>query len=181
MRLWCVLVLTAMGVRAQDALAAQRASVERQRAAIAAQVGLARPRAVLFRPRCAPVAAGEIEQMLDSAARAEQLPVKLVREVARQESALDPCAVSLKGAQGVMQLMPATQAQLGVRDPFNPQENVLAGVRLLKALLTRYGGDLALALSAYNAGPLRVDQAGGIPDIAETQNYVQRILARLTD
>lgn len=80
-----------------------------------------------------------------------------------------------------MQLMPATQASLGVRDPFDPQESLVAGARLLKELLVRYSGDLSLVLSAYNAGPLRVDQAGGIPEITETQSYVARILARLTE
>lgn len=80
-----------------------------------------------------------------------------------------------------MQLMPGTQALLGVDDPFDPEESLMAGARLLKDLLGRYNGDLALALSAYNAGPKRVDQASGIPPIPETRDYVAKILSRLTD
>ncbi len=78
-----------------------------------------------------------------------------------------------------MQLMPATQAGLGVTNPFNAQESLAAGSRLLKTLLDRYHGNLSLALSAYNAGAGAVDRAGGIPAIPETQNYVVEILGRL--
>lgn len=78
-----------------------------------------------------------------------------------------------------MQLMPATQELLSVDDPFDPQESLMAGARLLRSLLDRYHGDLALALSAYNAGPSRVDRSMQIPNIPETQNYVARILQRL--
>ena len=103
----------------------------------------------------------------------------LVREVARQESGFRPCVVSPKGAEGLMQLMPATQAQFQVRDPFQAEESLAAGAKLLKQLLDRYNGDLSLALSAYNAGSGRVDKAGGIPEIPETKNYVAEILGRL--
>ena len=78
-----------------------------------------------------------------------------------------------------MQLMPATQAQLQVQNPFSAQESLEAGSKLLKQLLDRYHGDLSQALSAYNAGPARVDAAGGVPKIPETQNYVSGILNRL--
>ena len=78
-----------------------------------------------------------------------------------------------------MQLMPATQAQLDVRDPFNPQESLSAGAKLLKQLLDRYHGDLALALSAYNAGMTRVDKTFAVPEIPETKGYVTGILGRL--
>jgi len=74
-------------------------------------------------------------------------------------------------------LMPATANQFGVPDPFNPAENVEAGAAFLKQLLERYGGDLSLALGAYNAGPAKVDAAGGVPKIPETQEYVNRILS----
>ncbi len=77
-----------------------------------------------------------------------------------------------------MQLMPATQDQFKVDDPFDPKQSLEAGSKLLKQLLDRYNGDLPKALSAYNAGPGRVDQAGGVPDIAETKNYVLSILTR---
>ena len=78
-----------------------------------------------------------------------------------------------------MQLMPATQAQLDVRDPFDPQESLSAGAKLLKQLLDRYHGDLALALSAYNAGVGRVDRTFSVPEIPETKDYVTDILGRL--
>lgn len=117
--------------------------------------------------------------MIDETAAKQQVDPKLVREVARQESGFRPCAVSVKGAQGLMQLMPATQAQFQVGDPFSPQQSLEAGSKLLKQLLDRYHGDLSLALSAYNAGPDQVDKAGGVPEISETKSYVSDILNRL--
>lgn len=119
--------------------------------------------------------------MIESAASVNQVPADLIREVARQESAFHPCAVSKKGAEGLMQLMPATQSALDVEDPFDPEESLMAGARLLRELLTRYNGSLPRALSAYNAGPKKVDRAGGIPAIAETRAYVAQILSRLGD
>jgi soluble lytic murein transglycosylase-like protein len=99
--------------------------------------------------------------------------------VIRKESAFYPCAVSPKGALGLMQLMPATAEMLGVTDPFDPKQNVDAGAKFLKQLIEKYAGDLPLALSAYNAGPARVDTARGVPDIAETKNYVADILSSI--
>ena len=130
-------------------------------------------------PQCEAVAEGELKPMIDEAARKHSLDPLLIREVARAESGFRPCAVSGKGAEGLMQLMPATQAQYQVQNPFNAKENLDAGSRFLKLLLDRYQGDLALALSAYNAGPAVVDQAGGIPEIPATQNYVAEILRQL--
>ena len=117
--------------------------------------------------------------MIDNVAREHSVDPALVREVARQESGFRPCVVSPKGAQGLMQLMPSTQAQFEVRDPFNPQESLSAGAQLLKQLLDRYHGDLALALSAYNAGITRVDKTFTVPEIPETKDYVTHILGRL--
>lgn len=117
--------------------------------------------------------------MIDAAADASDVSADLVREVARKESSFHPCAVSNKGAEGLMQLMPATQLSLGVDDPFDPEASLFAGARLLRELLSRYNGSVPLALSAYNAGPKRVDRAGGIPPIAETRRYVAQILSRL--
>jgi soluble lytic murein transglycosylase-like protein len=128
---------------------------------------------------CDPVAQPELSKMIDNVAREHSVDPALVREVARQESGFRPCAVSSKGAQGLMQLMPATQAQLDVHDPFDPQESLSAGAKLLKQLLDRYQGDLALALSAYNAGMTRVDRSFTVPEIPETQDYVTNILGRL--
>ena len=75
-----------------------------------------------------------------------------------------------------MQLMPGTAAEVEVQDAFSPQENILGGVRYLRQMLERFAGNIALAVAAYNAGPTRVEQAGGIPDIAETREYVARVL-----
>jgi soluble lytic murein transglycosylase-like protein len=161
-----------------ESLAAQRASVRRQveAAGPATRASNAVPLATAI---CDAVSQPELVRMIDSAARRENVDPLLVREVAREESGFRPCAVSPKGAEGLMQLMPATQIQLQVQNPFSAQESLEAGSKLLKQLLERYHGDLSQALSAYNAGPARVDAAGGIPKIPETQNYVSDILNRL--
>mgnify|MGYP000741518559 CR=1 FL=1 len=129
---------------------------------------------------CDPLSTGQLESIVRDAARREQLAPDLLRAVIRQESAGYPCAVSRQGAQGLMQLMPSTARQLAVRNAMDPRQNVDAGAHLLRQLLDRYPGDLASALAAYNAGPAPVDQHGGVPPYAETQNYVQQILGWLT-
>lgn len=113
------------------------------------------------------------------AAARHGVPARLVSAVIEVESAFNPRAVSRKGAQGLMQLMPATAAALGVRNVFDPAENVDGGTRHLRGLLDRLG-DLSLALAAYNAGEQAVVQYNGIPPYPETQDYVARIL-RLID
>jgi soluble lytic murein transglycosylase-like protein len=114
-----------------------------------------------------------------AAAKKYELSPLLIDAVARQESGYRINAVSPVGAIGVMQLMPGTARMLGVRNPRDPHANIDGGARYLRRLLDRFGGDVSLALAAYNAGPARVERAGGIPRIAETQNYVTKILARL--
>lgn len=100
----------------------------------------------------------------------------LVEAVVRAESGFDPRAVSAKGAGGLMQLMPQTASALGVRDRFDPRENIRGGVRHLRYLLERYRGSVPLAVAAYNAGERAVDAHGGIPPFPETRQYVQRVL-----
>lgn len=104
------------------------------------------------------------------------VPADLVHAVIRVESAFNPRAVSNKGAQGLMQLMPRTASSLGVRDVFDPRENIDGGVRHLRYLLDKYPGNVPFALAAYNAGEKAVDFHRGIPPYPETQQYVQKVL-----
>jgi len=102
----------------------------------------------------------------------------LVLAVVAVESAFRPDAVSPKGAQGLMQLMPGTAASLGVRDPFDPEQNLEGGARHLRGLVEEYRGDLTKALAAYNAGSGAVRRHAGVPPYAETREYVKRVLRR---
>jgi len=133
----------------------------------------------------APEAAEEVSgdsqrQLLDrlarTVARRYELDEELVSAVVRAESGYDPAAVSRVGAVGLMQLMPATAAELEVDDPFDPEQNLDGGVRYLKWMLDRFEGEVDLALAAYNAGPAAVDRYGGIPPYPETRSYVRRVL-----
>lgn len=119
--------------------------------------------------------AEEIDQSIVMAAARHNVDPNLVRAVVKVESNFNSNAVSRKGAMGLMQLMPQTARQLKVRNPFDPQQNVDAGVRHLKQLLENYDGDVNLTLAAYNAGSGAVARSSGVPHYAETQNYVRRI------
>ena len=142
--------------------------------------GEAKPVAYRFPARdCEPVEPIRLAGMIGETARREGVDEKLLRAVVRKESAGVPCAVSPVGALGLMQLMPATAASLGVQDPLEPRQNLEGGARLLRQLLERYNGDVGRALGAYNAGPGSVDQYQGVPPFAETRNYVSEILKSL--
>ena len=119
----------------------------------------------------------QILAMIDKVAKKHGVDQKLVRALVRQESGFNPNATSHCGAQGLMQLMPATAKGLGVTDAYNPVQNVEGGVKYLKGLLNKYNGNVILALAAYNAGPGAVDKYGNVPPYKETQNYVKSILA----
>jgi soluble lytic murein transglycosylase-like protein len=130
-------------------------------------------------PPCDPLPAAELDKLVEQNSQQEGVKPELIRAVIAEESGARPCAVSGKGAQGLMQLMPATSELFGVKDPFDPQQNVAAGTKLLKQLLTKYNDDVSLALAAYNAGEGRVDKDGAVPQIQETQNYVNDIQSKL--
>ena len=117
----------------------------------------------------------DIDAAIDQAAARHNVDPNLVRSVVKVESNFNPNAVSRKGAMGLMQLMPSTARSLKVSNPFDPAQNVDAGVRHLKRLLESYGGDVRLSLAAYNAGSSAVARSAGVPRIRETQNYVRRI------
>ena len=119
--------------------------------------------------------AQDIDAAIDRAAARHNVDPSLVRSVVKVESNFNPNAVSRKGAMGLMQLMPSTARSLNVSNPFDPQQNVDAGVRHLRRLLDSYGGDVRLSLAAYNAGSGAVARSAGVPHFRETQNYVRRI------
>jgi Transglycosylase SLT domain len=118
---------------------------------------------------------GQFDHHIEAATRLHQLSPDLVKAVIAAESEFDQWAVSSKGAQGLMQLMPATARQLGVADPFDARQNIFAGTQYLRILLDTFGGDVALALAAYNAGPNAVRRYGGIPPYRETRSYVEKV------
>lgn len=128
------------------------------------------------RSRARPSSGRRYDAFVELVAKREEVPPALLKAVIAAESNFDPRAVSPKGAVGLMQLMPATADALGVSDPLLVLENVAAGARYLRQLLSRYG-EWSLALAAYNAGPTAVDRYGGVPPFPETREYVRRVLS----
>jgi Transglycosylase SLT domain len=123
---------------------------------------------------------GEYDNHILAASAAHGVSADLVRAVIQVESEFDPLAVSSKGAQGLMQLMPDTGRRFGVSDPFDPRQNIFAGVQYLRFLLDMFQGDIALAVAGYNAGENAVARFNGIPPYKETRSYVQKIQALLS-
>lgn len=119
----------------------------------------------------------QLLNMISQISKKHGVDEKLVKALIQQESGFNPNATSHCGAKGLMQLMPGTAKTLGVNDAYNPVQNVDGGVRHLKWLLSKYNGNVILALAAYNAGSGAVDKYDGVPPYAETQNYVKKILA----
>jgi soluble lytic murein transglycosylase-like protein len=123
----------------------------------------------------------DYDDLIVKHAQANNLRPDLVRAVVQVESGYNPGAVSPKGAMGLMQLMPATAAQLGVRAPFDPDENIRGGTNYLRQLLDRFAGKEELALAAYNAGPVAVDRYGAkVPPYKETRDYVRKVKTQTT-
>jgi soluble lytic murein transglycosylase-like protein len=173
-------------------LSAMLAAIEKQKAAIQSQVGK-QPSDSFFSvswtsppsipvpaviPACSAIPEEDLSPLVSESAKAQDIKPELIRAVIRRESESYPCAISERGAIGLMQLMPEVAQQFGV-DPLDPKQNVQGGSRYLKQLMTRYKGDLRLALAAYNAGPQRVDAVNKVPDIPETTAYVDAILKDL--
>lgn len=121
----------------------------------------------------------DLYSIFEEAADAYGVSVNLLTSIARAESNFRTDAVSSAGAVGIMQLMPATAASLGVTNSYDARENIMGGARYIAQLLNKYNGNTAFALAAYNAGSSNVDQYGGIPPFTETQNYVQKVLSYL--
>ena len=130
-------------------------------------------------PVAAPAPAPTLDAVLDAAGSRNNIDPDLIASVIRAESAFNPNAVSRKGAQGLMQLMPQTAAALGVQNVMDPTDNVEAGTRYLRGLLDRYHNDLLKTLAAYNAGPQSVEQYHGVPPYRETRAYITRIILDL--
>lgn len=169
----------------QDSIGRQAQSIELQRQSVARQRAVAGPApgvpsleaANSF--ACEPASAMQIESAVHDASQRYKVAPELIRAVIRQESGGYPCAISQKGAMGLMQLMPATALDMGVAEPFDVAQNVFGGTRFLAELMGRYQGDLIRVLGAYNAGPAAVDRSSGLPPFPETVNYIQSILGNL--
>lgn len=115
------------------------------------------------------------DDIIDEAASKFDVDADLIHAVIQTESGYNALAESPVGAQGLMQLMPALQTDMGVKDPFDPRENIMAGSEYLKRLLTRHDGNVALALASYNAGPRTVTRYKGVPPFKETRDYVKKV------
>lgn len=120
-----------------------------------------------------------LEKIFEKAAKTYDVDVELLKAMAKAESGFDPDATSKSGAMGIMQLMPDTAKGLGVKDAYDPEQNIMGGAKYIASLLDQYDGNVSYALAAYNAGSSNVEKYGGIPPFEETQNYVTKILGYL--
>ncbi|WP_324824559.1 lytic transglycosylase domain-containing protein [Sinanaerobacter sp. ZZT-01] len=118
----------------------------------------------------------DLDSIFERAAEEYQVPLNLLKAVAKAESNFNTQAISRCGAQGVMQLMPETAAALGVKDAFDPEQNIFGGANYLAQKLKQYSGDINLTLASYNAGSGNVKKYGGVPPFKETQNYINKVI-----
>ncbi len=121
-----------------------------------------------------------IEELIVKLSKKHGVDPALVKAMVKVESNFDPKAVSPVGAKGLMQIMPGTAKDLGIKDPLDPKQNLEGGIKYMKRLLKKYNNDVTLALAAYNAGPGNVDKHDGIPPFSETKNYVRKVLHAYT-
>ena len=133
----------------------------------------------IFSSELNPISSGneDIDHLIETYSEKNGLDSAFVKAVIKQESGFQPKVTSSCGAMGLMQLMPATANSMGVKDAYDPEQNIAGGTKYLKGLLDRFGGDKSLALAAYNAGPNAVAKYNGIPPYKETQNYVKNIMS----
>jgi soluble lytic murein transglycosylase-like protein len=164
-----------MGAMVLSAQPRAKAESREKRSPIAAEVTVSIDSVAAIPPYLA------YDDIIDEAARVNEVDADLIHAVIQTESAFNPLAESPAGAQGLMQLMPSLQAELGVTNPFDPRQNIMAGAQYLKKLLDRHKGDVALALASYNAGPTIVGRYRGVPPYKETRNYIKKIKALLAD
>ena len=160
--------------RARDAAAEVQSFVQARPAATPAPEA---PATQNFRPRTQSSGSNsaEIDRIIEEAAARHHVDANLVRAVIKVESNFNPAAVSRKGAMGLMQLMPATARKFNVSNPFDPRQNVEAGVQHLKRLLDNFGGDVGLTLAAYNAGEAALNRNSGVPPYPETRQYLRQV------
>ncbi len=124
---------------------------------------------------------GTLASIFEKASKTYGVPMPLLTAMAKQESNFQADATSKSGAMGIMQLMPATAAHFNCTNPYDPEQNIMAGAKYISELLDKYDGNVSLALAAYNAGSGNVDKYGGIPPFTETQNYVAKITAYMEE
>ena len=122
-----------------------------------------------------------LEEIFTQAAQKYNVPKNLIKAIAKAESDFNPNATSGAGAQGIMQLMPATARELGVTDSYDPYQDIMGGTKYISQMLAKYDGNVSLALAAYNAGSNNVAKYGGIPPFKETQNYVVKVTGYMNE